>query len=418
MEYIYIDEKGPQNSFKKTIPFDKQNKIAYGNDNMHVFVANVVKIPKHLLDKIENEYQLIEKEYLKTRKLKEGSELKGSKILKGNFDYGIHSLQTKEISFYTQLFKLLNKNKIDNLLFSISKMALVIDSRLNDWILYCGEKFNVSAVLLKYALTKYASIEASEDVIDALFDKDSTSVNEVLQSIKKDFTNIINQNINNTRMQTQINSHKQIIDLINLTENIEHPEPNIDAKFNWEKVSFKMDLWLLEYTHLNTSEQKNINLILDEGIPSNPFKQFNFDSIYEDANSKEHVGLRITDVLVAITGSLISKLTSNTRYDFDNPTKTKYVSPKFFKLTEPQFDLLKQMTTYFFRENKKYGFSVDTYFDEGVLFESFLTYINEYDSFDSYNKFDSKKHVNLHWKKLSSIMLEKYKLVVLLEKKL
>lgn len=408
MEYIYIDEKGPQNSFRKTQPFDKKNKIAYGDDNMHVFVANVVRIPEDLMKNLENEYQIIEKEYSKTRNFKKGSELKGSMILKGNFEYGIYSLKKNGVAFYTQLFKLLNDKKIENLLFTISKMSLIIDSRLNDWILYCGDHLNMSAVLLKYILTKYASIEASERVIDALFDKGSTNVNEVLQSIKEDLKNIINKNIHNPRMQIQINSYKQIIDLIDSTENTEKVEPNINADFNWEKVSFKMDLWLTENKLINNSDQKSMNLILDEGIPEEPFEQFSFNSIHKNAKSEEHVGLRISDVLVAIAGSYISKLASDTRYDFDNPTKTKHVSPIFFNLTESKFELLKEMNMFFFKENKQYGFGVDTYFDQGVLFESFITYINEYNSFDSYNKIESKQHVQLHWQKLSFMMKEKY----------
>lgn len=417
MEYIYIDEKGPQNSFKKTNPFDKENKIAYGNDNMHVFVANVVRIPEYILKNLEEEYQIIEKEYLKTRKFKEGSELKGSMILKDNFEHGIYSLKKNEISFYSQFFKLLNDNNIDNLLFSISKMSLIIDSRLNDWILYCGEHLHISAVLLKYTLTKYASIEASESVIEALFDKASTNVNQVLQTIKEDFENIINQNIDNPRMQLQINSYKEIISLINFTKNMENIEPTINAKFNWEKVSFKMDLWLLEYNHINNSDQKNIDLILDEGIPTAPFEQFNFNSIRQNAKSEEHVGLRISDILVTITGSYISKLTSDTHYNFDQPTKTKYVSPIYFNLTKSKFELLKQMNKFFFKENKTYGFGVDTYFDQGLLFESFLTYINEYNTFDSYNKIDLTKHVQLHWEKLAFMMQEKYTLASYSESK-
>ena len=39
MNYLFMDEKGPQNSFKITQPFDKQNKLSYANDNMHSYVA-------------------------------------------------------------------------------------------------------------------------------------------------------------------------------------------------------------------------------------------------------------------------------------------------------------------------------------------------------------------------------------------
>ena len=44
MNLLFMDEKGPQNSFKISNPFNKTNKILYANDNMHSYVANVIQI--------------------------------------------------------------------------------------------------------------------------------------------------------------------------------------------------------------------------------------------------------------------------------------------------------------------------------------------------------------------------------------
>ena len=51
-----MDEKGPQNSFKITKPFDKVNKLAYADDDMHSYVANVIQIEKTVYGSIETEY--------------------------------------------------------------------------------------------------------------------------------------------------------------------------------------------------------------------------------------------------------------------------------------------------------------------------------------------------------------------------
>ena len=68
MHYLFMDEKGPQNSFKISDPFDKKNKLSYANDNMHSYVANVIQIEKTVYGSIEKEYCQIVETYLSTRK--------------------------------------------------------------------------------------------------------------------------------------------------------------------------------------------------------------------------------------------------------------------------------------------------------------------------------------------------------------
>lgn len=78
---------------------------------------------------------LLEGNYLKSTQ-NPNRELKGASILKGKFQYGVASakMKTQDIAFYTNLFNILIKYSSKNLLFSISKMAIIIDSRLLEWI--------------------------------------------------------------------------------------------------------------------------------------------------------------------------------------------------------------------------------------------------------------------------------------------
>ena len=64
MNLLFMDEKGPQNSFKISNPFNKTNKILYANDNMHSYVANVIQIDEFDYMQIEQEYKNIVEEYL------------------------------------------------------------------------------------------------------------------------------------------------------------------------------------------------------------------------------------------------------------------------------------------------------------------------------------------------------------------
>ena len=67
MKLLFMDEKGHQNSFKISSPFNKTNKLSYANDNMHSYVANVIQIDEFDYILIEQKYQEIVEEYLSNR---------------------------------------------------------------------------------------------------------------------------------------------------------------------------------------------------------------------------------------------------------------------------------------------------------------------------------------------------------------
>jgi hypothetical protein len=128
LDYLYIDEKGPQETIRITTPYDEEKKIKLGNDNMFVYVADIIKIKEKNLLNIEDKYKMLEGKYMSSRNFPDGRELKGKDILNKNFNYGIASLKKRELDFYSSLFDLLLENEVDNLLFSLNKMSLVVDN--------------------------------------------------------------------------------------------------------------------------------------------------------------------------------------------------------------------------------------------------------------------------------------------------
>lgn len=415
MEFLFIDERGPQESFRVSEPYDKVNKIAYGKDDMHLYVANVVKIKEVDIDTVNEKYISIEESYYSTRKkLDNTKELKGQKILeRKRFKYGIASMAVNDVEFYKSVFSMMIDHGIDNCLFSISKMALVVDSRLSEWIWNVTERNGYSATLLKYVLTKYAEIECSEDVIKKLLDK-SVKLDAVLYAIQQDLFNIITENIDNKRMHLQTKSYSELLELINKTQLSDIVEPELDANFNWEKFSFPLDLWLLEM--YGSEKHPNLSVVLDEGIPVDPFERFDFHEIKENEKSEEHVGLRIADVIVAITGKYMSKLSVANKHDLDNPTQRVQLSSEWFDFNESQFELVKLMSGVIFLEGVKYCYGVDTFFDTSVLFETFIRYIGSYESYDSYLLLSTSEHSDNHFSYLENAMAEKWTESVQMEK--
>ena len=210
-----MDEKGPQNSFKISRPFNKADKISYANDNMHSYVANVIQIDESDYKQIELKYKKIVEEYISNRPqlreslAKKGKELKGLELLKSNFEYGIASMKKNEVKFYVDLLAVLLEYNVENLLFLISKVSIITSSRLINFLYFLDSRTKLSAFIVKYVVTKYAEVEASEEVIKALLDK-SLPTKNVLELIRNDMYTISRKNFGNARMSSQIDAYKEV----------------------------------------------------------------------------------------------------------------------------------------------------------------------------------------------------------------
>lgn len=401
MKFLFMDEKGPQNSFKISNPFNKINKISYANDNMHSYVANVIQIDESDYMQIDREYKKIVEEYLSNRpQLKisletTGKELKGLDVLKSNFEYGIASMKKNEVKFYMNLLELLLKNNVGNLLFMISKMSVITSSRLISFLYFLDANTDFSPFLAKYVITKYAEVEASEEVIKALLDK-SLPIKNILELIRSDMLAISEKNSKNARMSRQINIYMQFIEAIDrvLDCKIELVEPDLPLSFDWNKVKWAFDLWMTERRFKETTNQWL--LFLDEGIPQDIFDSLNFDKIEANCNSKDYVGLQITDMIVVLIGKLISQLNSTTKYDFEKPDQRVLVDRGYFDLSEEQFDFVKKLYQFILAREGKYHFINDAYFDDSVLLQTYIGYIDSYENFENYNKVEETQHQELH----------------------
>ena len=107
-------------------------------------------------------------------------------------------------------------------------------------------------------------------------------------------------------------------------------------------------------------------------------------------DSKESVGLRMTDHLVVLIGNYMSKLKADSFYSPENPDKIRRISNGWFELNNVQFQLIKRVCNFFLENNNRYSFINDTYFDESVHIQSYMKYINSYKSYESYLSNKSK----------------------------
>lgn len=387
---LYIDEKGPQNTFNKNAEFSMQEKISLGSDKMHSFVANALLLPKKNLQVIEKSFIELEQDFLSIRPQLRGKELKGSMILnKTNFKFGIASLNEREISFYNAFFSILEENDASNLFFSISKMAIIVSGKIGDWVLELdNKKFILDPAIFLYSLIKYIDIEAPANLIDKLLDK-SVSTKTLLNAIREDLQSIVDKNKYNSRMAAQIRTYIELIKIIKKYNHIEN-KPTNNQNFDWSKFTYALDLWISEIEYYGENKKENINIFLDEGIKKEYLEVLKFNNVKENVNSKESVGLRMTDHLVVLLGNYMSKLKTDSFYNHEKPEKVERISNGWFELNDAQFQLIKRVYNFFLENDNRYSFINDTYFDESVHIQSYLKYINSYKSYESYCSNKSK----------------------------
>jgi len=404
MGQVFIDEKGPQETIRISKNYHDDRRINLGDDLMRSYVADVLYIPERSLNDINKNYSELVESYREGQKNKVEQELKGTDILQGNFKFGIASLKKMNSYFYLKLFDILLEGDVSNLLFSVNKMSMVVDARLTQWILKLDTKRYInSAILFKYSLTKYCEIEASEEVIRNLFDPHK-KIDEILYSIQIDLKEFVAKHKNNPRMKLQLVNYKQLLKIINDGKHLADNVVFEKVSFDWDKVSFDIDLWLTENKLKDIWQPEQATLILDQGIPPEPFEKIGFRNVMVEQDSKDYVGLQLADMLVVITGNYISKLTSALRYDKAEPEKPKYLDKEWFDLEEHQFELILKMTQFFFGNDNTYSFIGDSYFDDSLFFETFCKYIGTFSSYESYQKISSDLHVKgmfMHYKDTS-----------------
>lgn len=407
MYNLYIDEKGPQNTFKKSVEFSMHEKISLGSDKMHSFVANALLLPKKNLKVIEKTFIELEQDYFSRRPQLNVKELKGHMILnKTNFKFGIASLNERDISFYNAFFSILEENDAANLFFSINKMAIIVNGRIGDWVLELNsKKFIPDPAIILYSLIKYIDIEAPADLIDKLLDK-SISTKKLLNAIRENLQVIVDKNKHNSRMVTQIRIYEELIKIIKKYNYIES-KPTNTQNFDWSKFTYALDLWISELEYYGENRKENINIFLDEGIKKEYLEVLKFNNVEEDVSSKESVGLRMTDHLVVLIGNYMSKLKADSFHDPEKPEKTKRISDGWFELSAAQFQLIKRVCNFFLENDNRYSFINDTYFDESVHIQSYMEYINSYKSYETYRS-NQSNHLEKQFKMYYEISQSKW----------
>lgn len=406
---LYIDEKGTQESFKISKPFNPIDKIAYGTDKIKSYVSCAVYIK-------ESEYDILEKKFLELENTSlqnsqnPNRELKSTGFFKKRFSFGPHSMRDKDVMFYYNLFSLLVERNCSLLTYSISKMSVLVNAKLLEWFYVLDEKrFIDNIYAFKYILTKYLLNGASEEVLEALLDK-GVSPKCFLNVLQRDM-GIINRDIKlYSKMELQSRAFSEIIDAVKKFKHYADHTSG-EAVFDWSQVRGSIDLWQTERRQYLGEGSKEVNLFLDQGIPPEEFEDLKFGRIISGCKSEVTPGIRIADLIVGFYGNLLKQINNSLSQEKVNYEEPHYLNESWFDINETRFNMLTQANTLYFGGGQ-YTFIFDTFFDQELCAESFIKYFSRFSSFSSYTDLSVEIHkVNFHNFMLSR-MDERYQIQI------
>lgn len=389
MYNLYIDEKGTQETFNMN---SNSKNISYGSDNMKVYVGAVILIPVKKENIIHHEFLQLEEAFRENSQKNKDEELKTKEYIKrSNFKYGFASLNKKNITMVNNILKLTKKNDIKISTFAINKLSSIFKYRFRNYIYKLSELNIASAHLFFYSIVKYLQLEAPPEIIQMFFDPHKKN-KEIIYKIRKHLNQIINQNRNIKRMKAQIANYKELNYIIRKMnqENIkEISYPTGSYKFEWKKVTQNLDLWITELENYNNIKNEEINIFLDNGIPTHPFQELNFKSIQNNVDSKSSVGIRIADFFAVIVGNYITLLKEALKNQ--NKYENNHLEQNWFKFNKAQFDAIIELNS-LLNDGFTYSINLDTYFDDMYIFIEYLKYISSYKTYDNFSSSNHKNH--------------------------
>lgn len=366
------------------------------NDDSLYFVVSIIGIKEEDTTKFFKDFLKIE-EYFKNKiGIKIADEFKGSSIKIKNYEYGLSTMKSDFLSFYTKLFDLLNSKSAIVQISAICKFEYVIHEIFNG--IYA--KLNIPEFQIKsflYAFVKFLNQHKTERLIILMHSNNLNS-----EDIFSEIISIIEEVIN-SRHEFELKASE--VEFARLLYNVlieQKGNLNVKQKFEWN-YSFSLEGLLLLMSELNINNN-NIHLYLD-GKGHRTQKLFEsakqmFPNIsIERCESKDNAGIRISDFLSNLIGRLIKMV------NFESTKKLKtceeegrynelvLLDDKWFDLNKDTFICYKAIGKFFHnKSNIRWTTKVGTYADEVVVVFTLFEYIYESKSYKKFQTLSPHEH--------------------------
>jgi hypothetical protein len=395
MYYFFQDE-----SFHDLKITEKGGELNFDHLDASPYFVNVfLGFSDEIYNDIKDSYQQWENDKKKFLGIKSEDEFKGASIKAKNFKFGLASMDSRYIKFYSYLFGLLNQYDIILQLSTTNKLELLINNVFNEYFAKIGNTFSQHELPLHvYSLTKLIDRHRTSRLIELLFDTNVDS-KLVLSELDSILDGIITEEVHSPHLSREVDVAKNFKDLLNKFSFTMSTLDSYDWDYSW---SFNGLINLL--SELCISDE-DVILILDgkgrktDGMYNIAKESFNPSEILRE-DSKDHVGIRIADFLSNFIGRIIRNLDLDIRTA--NISNLIYVDEEWFNVGKEGFECYKLLGTVLRKRQYKYWTTqVGIYSDTAILFYKFIDYFCEFEDYETYRNISNKEHQ----KKLNEIVL-------------
>ena len=292
-------------------------------------------------------------------------EIKSTMFQQKQFKHGFASLNKQNAQFVNDFLSLFDEDI--HIYFSVSsKIEYLVLQVFQGY----RNSFLIDADLMKYSITKALVLYRPQEIIKCLYE----SPEDFLEELKKFFRDRIECNKNNPELkQAETMAFQEI--LLALDEISDAPELDWDYHMTFDG-------------YLQEKDVQNYSLIIDKEGESEEdsrtlksAREIGLDNS-DEADSTEHPGLRMADMLAGIISKLLKGLCDSLRYQsLDESTNKKILDVGWFCLSEVQLELYKKLYRLICEwQPAWYKSYAGIYSDNLVVFIALLNFINHFES--------------------------------------
>lgn len=298
---------------------------------------------------------------------KKNGELKSQTMKTRDFKLGFASLNNHTIELYEDLISLFD-NKIIIYFSVFSKIEYVINQLFSEY----HNSWLVDVDSMKYSIIKAINVYRPKNVIEAIYKEPQIFVDELRSFLEEQ---IIKNQSNSVLKERENQAFEEIRILLDDTE--------FPASLDWTYFA-PFDGFSKLLAEMNIEDYK---LIIDrEGDAKHTLNSARFVGLQNvtEEDSKEHVGIRMADMLAGVISKLMQSLKVSLTRDYkDGKIEKILIDSGWFALNQRQLDLYKKLYKVIC-VNNHYWYTVyaGIYFDDLVVFVSLLQYMNHLESVD------------------------------------
>lgn len=329
--------------------------------------------------------------------LSEEQEFKSTVIAKKNFKYGIRSFNKVTMTFYKELFELID------ILNPVIQVNMVSKMELYLRFAFKGLRYLGQGELLEnsffYTLTKFMITYHNEELLKTLYSVNNhTSMMKFKQLLQYDFECIIKEIKDIERKQQELVAYQNILCVLNHSIIDELPEREYEFQYF---INFEGLCNLLDEKNINV---ELVNIVIDEEQSTYFASQnYSFQNV-KCGKSHEIIELRLADWIASFIGRMIYGLyndegveedaVTNIRKIGENDLSSKRIlSENWFDIDRKQFELYHLLYDVLIIGHTEYWTAMTmSYNDQCSSFYTLLRYFSSYDNYDNYRKINLKLH--------------------------